>query len=228
MPKFDFSYELHRSNRRTLGVKISADAVVEVHAPRRMSIKEIESFLYEKREWISENLEKMTKRKNSSESFVPGEKSGLLLLGREYPLKTADIKRPCFDGTAFCVPDDMPKAELSVAIKEVYRSIAKEYLVNRTFELAEYFGETVKSVRINSARSRWGSCSSVGNINLSLFLVMAPSDAVDYCIIHELSHLKNMNHSAKFWSLVSERCPDYENCRAKLKQLNLRLLSEKW
>lgn len=228
MPKLDFPYELHRSSRRTLGVKISADAKVEVHAPRRMSISEIEAFLFEKREWISDNLKKMQERRSRAESFVPGERSGLLLLGREYELKVADISRPYFDGTAFCLPETMPEAEAAAAIKEVYRSIAKAYLVKRTLELAEHFGESVNSVKINSARSRWGSCTSQGNINLSLFLVMAPSEAVDYCIIHELSHLKHMDHSAAFWSLVSERCPNYESCRAKLKELNLRLLNEKW
>lgn len=228
MPKIDFPYELHRSSGRTLGVKISTDAKVEVHAPRRMSIGEIESFLYEKREWISDNLEKMRERKSNSESFLPGEKSGLLLLGCEYELKTADVNCPYFDGTAFFVPEDMPKDEIAAAIKDVYRSIAAEYLKKRSFQLAERFGERVNSVKINSARTRWGSCTSQGNINLSLFLIMAPSEAVDYCIIHELSHLKHMDHSAAFWSLVSERCPDYQTCRAKLKELNFRLLNEKW
>lgn len=98
----------------------------------------------------------------------------------------------------------------------------------RTYELADQFGETVASVKINSARTRWGSCTSKGNINLSLFLVMAPEDAVDYCIIHELSHLKHMDHSAAFWRLVGSRCPDYERRKEELRVLNLRLMREKW
>ena len=57
---------------------------------------------------------------------------------------------------------------------------------------------------------------------------MAPEDAVDYCIIHELSHLKHMDHSAAFWRLVGSRCPDYEKRKEKLRVLNLRLMREKW
>ena len=94
--------------------------------------------------------------------------------------------------------------------------------------LADQFGETVASVKINSARTRWGSCTSKGNINLSLFLVMAPEDAVDYCIIHELSHLKHMDNWAAFWRLVGSRCPDYEKRKEDLRFLNLRLMREKW
>ena len=83
-------------------------------------------------------------------------------------------------------------------------------------------------VDLHSARTRWGSCTSKGNINLSLFLVMAPEGAVDYCIIHELSHLKHMDHSAAFWRLVGSRCPDYEKRKEELRVLNLRLMREKW
>ena len=175
MPELGFQYELSRSDRRTLSIKISRDAKVLVHAPRRMSLKHIEDFLFEKRGWVLENLAKAQERKATSDSFVP-----------------------------------------------------KDYLVKRTYELADSFGETVASVKINSARTRWGSCTSNRNINLSLFLVMAPEGAVDYCIIHELSHLKHMDHSAAFWRLVASRCPDYKERREELKALNSRLVREKW
>lgn len=90
MPEFGFQYELTRSDRRTLSIKITRDAKVLVYAPRRMSLKHIEDFLFEKREWVLKNLAKVQERKDISDSFVPGGESGLLLLGREYPL----IKNP--------------------------------------------------------------------------------------------------------------------------------------
>lgn len=228
MPDLGFNYELSRSDRRTLSIKISRDAKVLVYAPRRMSLKHIEDFLFEKREWVIKNLAKVQERKEDSDSFVPGGESGRLLLGREYPLVTVSGRRAGFDGGSFFVPDGLSADDITSALKEVYRSLAKDYLTRRTYELADRFGETVASVKINSARTRWGSCTSKGNINLSLFLVMAPPDAVDYCIIHELSHLKHMDHSAAFWRLVASRCPNYENCKTELKLLNLRLMREKW
>ena len=211
MPELGFQYELTRSDRRTLSIKISRDAKVLVYAPRRMSLKHIEDFLFEKRAWVLKNLAKVQERKDISDSFVPGGESGLLLLGRN-----------------FFVPDGLSAEDTAAALKEVYRSLAKNYLVRRTYELADQFGETVASVKINSARTRWGSCTSKGNINLSLFLVMAPEGAVDYCIIHELSHLKHMDHSAAFWRHVGSRCPDYEKRKEELRVLNLRLMREKW
>lgn len=228
MPELGFQYELSRSDRRTLSIKISRDAKVLVHAPRRMSLKHIEDFLFEKRGWVLENLAKAQERKAISDSFVPGGETGLLLFGREYPLAVVKSRRAGFDGGSFFVPDGLSPDETAAALKEVYRSIAKDYLVKRTYELADSFGETVTSVKINSARTRWGSCTSKRNINLSLFLVMAPEGAVDYCIIHELSHLKHMDHSAAFWRLVASRCPDYEDRRGELKALNSRLVREKW
>lgn len=86
MPELGFQYELTRSDRRTLSIKISRDAKVLVYAPRRMSLKHIEDFLFEKRAWVLKNLAKVQERKDISDSFVPGGESGLLLLGREYPL----------------------------------------------------------------------------------------------------------------------------------------------
>lgn len=72
MPELGFQYELSRSDRRTLSIKISRDAKVLVHAPRRMSLKHIEDFLFEKRGWVLENLTKAQERKATSDSFVPG------------------------------------------------------------------------------------------------------------------------------------------------------------
>ena len=89
MPELGFQYELSRSDRRTLSIKISRDAKVLVYAPRRMSLKHIEDFLFEKRGWVLENLAKAQERKAISDSFVPGGETGLLLFGREYPLSKA-------------------------------------------------------------------------------------------------------------------------------------------
>ena len=111
-------------------------------------------------------------------------------------------------------------------VKEIYRMLAKSYLVKRTCDLAEYFGENINSVKINSARTRWGSCSSKRNINLSLYLIMASPDAVDYCIIHELCHLKHMDHSKSFWALVEMRDPEYKAHEKELKELGKKLALE--
>ena len=183
-------------------------------------VSSISKIFSEKREWVLKNLAKVQERKDISDSFVPGGKSGLLLLGREYPMIKVPGQRAGFDGSSFFCSrwalgggyGGSAQGSLPLARQELSRP--QEHI-----ELADQFGETVASVKINSARTRWGSCTSKGNINLSLFLVMAPEGAVDYCIIHELSHLKHMDHSAAFWRLVGSRCPDYEKRKEELRVL---------
>ncbi len=74
----------------------------------------------------------------------------------------------------------------------------------------KYFQEEIEAIRLKNNQSNWGSCSTKRNINLSSRLLFAPRDVLDYVIIHELSHLKEMNHSPRFWKIVSDVMPEYE------------------
>ncbi|MCU1385353.1 MAG: hypothetical protein JWL71_4050 [Acidobacteria bacterium] len=94
---------------------------------------------------------------------------------------------------------------------------AKLELPPRLLELAECHGVTVSRISIRNQRWRWGSCSRSGHICLNWRLVTMPADVRDYVLIHELMHLKRMDHSPRFWKLVAEACPDYEKARAWLK-----------
>lgn len=95
----------------------------------------------------------------------------------------------------------------------------KPDIVRRVQELnALYFQKEIKSINLKYNKSNWGSCSSKSNINLSSRLLFAPDDVIDYVIIHELSHLEEMNHSAKFWTLVSNAMPNYKEKEIWLKE----------
>ncbi len=88
------------------------------------------------------------------------------------------------------------------AIEELVRRRARQILPARLARLATRHGLTYNRVALKNVRTRWGSCSSLGNINLSIWLVLVPERLVDYVLIHELSHLKEMNHSPRFWHEV--------------------------
>ncbi len=100
------------------------------------------------------------------------------------------------------------------------RVVAKDYkpeIVRRVNELNNlYFRQPIRSVNLKYNHSNWGSCSSQGNVNLSTRLLFAPPDVVDYVIIHELAHLIELNHSKRFWKLVSDAMPDYRKKEAWL------------
>jgi len=99
---------------------------------------------------------------------------------------------------------------------------AKHELPPRLLELAARYGLSVSRVSIRNQRSRWGSCSRAGHICLNWRLVEMPEAVRDYVLIHELMHLKRMDHSPKFWRLVAEACPAYKEARAWLRSQSAR------
>lgn len=95
------------------------------------------------------------------------------------------------------------------------------WVEERTLWLNEhYIGKPIKAVYLKNNRSNWGSCSSSGNINISVRLLFAPEDVQDYVIIHELAHLKEMNHTSKFWKIVEDIMPNYKEKEKWLKENN--------
>jgi predicted metal-dependent hydrolase len=108
-------------------------------------------------------------------------------------------------------------APLAPEVERALRARAKRDLPIRLLELARDHGLTVTRVSIRNQRSRWGSCSRRGHICLNWRLIRMPDDIRDYVMIHELMHLKRMDHSPRFWKLVMQACPTYEDARAWLR-----------
>lgn len=95
---------------------------------------------------------------------------------------------------------------------------SKAYLLSRVKELAALYEFEYNRVSIRDQNTRWGSCSSLKNLNFSWRLYLAPPDVSDYVIIHELAHTKQMNHSKSFWAIVEDIMPNYKVCRRWLKE----------
>ena len=95
---------------------------------------------------------------------------------------------------------------------------AKDYFTLLAHQLAGKINKKVLTVRVKDQKTRWGSCSSTGAINLSWRLCLAPQEVADYVCSHEIAHLSEMNHSKKFWAIVESLCPSYRQNRLWLKQ----------
>lgn len=104
---------------------------------------------------------------------------------------------------------------------ERLRSDAKAYLPGRLRSLAALHGFTVNQVRIKHNVSNWGSCSTKGNINLNLNLMRIPAELQDYVMLHELCHLRYMNHGPEFHALLETLCPNHKALRKELKEYKL-------
>jgi predicted metal-dependent hydrolase len=99
-----------------------------------------------------------------------------------------------------------------------FKSEAKQSITPRARAMAESIGQKVAKVTVRDTRSRWGSCSSTGALNFSWRLILAPEAVFDYVIAHEVSHLQEMNHSARFWAVVERLCPDPDPAKAWLRK----------
>ena len=115
------------------------------------------------------------------------------------------------------------KAHLNKAIRQlISRTIAQDCLAEFSKKVDDwndrFFKEDIKDIRLKNNQSNWGSCSTKRNLNFSTRLLFAPEDVIDYVIVHELAHLKEMNHSPKFWKIVADVMPDYEEKEVWLKE----------
>jgi predicted metal-dependent hydrolase len=123
------------------------------------------------------------------------------------------------DGNALLITlQPSSRATLADALEAWYRAEARRVLTERSTIYAAALGLRFGRVTIKDTRSRWGSCSSKGNLNYSWRLMLAPRAVMDYVAAHEVAHLREPNHSARFWALVEAICPDYRAQRAWLRE----------
>ena len=211
-----------RSKRKTLALVIGPDGSLTVRAPLRLPQSAIDAFVRDKSDWIRQ---KQTEAHQRSERcgrppglpyrFESGE--AFLYLGKSYPLELVARQKGAliFDGTFKLKREIQPQA--AKVFEAWYKAQARNLFAYRLAELSDQTGLNYVSLRLSSARTRWGSCSSRGTISLNWKLIMAPPEVIDYVIIHELAHVQEKNHSKSYWTLVERLLPDYRLRRGWLK-----------
>lgn len=227
-PIRETNYTLIRSNRKTMAIHITREALVEVRAPLKTVKSDIDRFVQSKRDWIDKHLALMENRCKEKSTFTLGYGDTVALQGCSFPIISKPGDRAGFDGKCFYLPPGLSSEEIKQAVIQIYRLTAKRLLTNKTVELAKQMNVTPSAVKINGAKTRWGSCSGKNSINYSWRLMMAEDEAIDYVVVHELAHLKELNHSSRFWAIVAGVLPDYKAREDKLKKLQKRLVCEDW
>jgi predicted metal-dependent hydrolase len=221
----EIAYTLKISaRRRTVGLRIDASGLT-VHIPKRISKRSVASLLQDKSDWITRKLAEWQDRPPAMQ-WQDG--AALRYLGQDIQLSLrADARNRAveFDGARLylSLPNPEDDATVQRKVAQWYRKQALTDFTRRIELLAAKLGVDTPPMFLSNAKTRWGSCNSRGEIRLHWRLIQAPPHIIHYVVAHELAHLKEMNHSPKFWAWVEKLCPDYSAARQELKALSAQL-----
>ncbi len=211
------AYVLRRARRRTIGLSIDHNGL-RVGAPERATLREVESLILQHGEWIGRKLDEWrTRRPPQALCIVDGVQ--LPLLGSPLSIRLALGANRCvwnLQARTLTLCLRAPAAAPRV-LEKALREKARTLFVERLAHYAPRLGVDLPPLALSAARTRWGSCSRRSGIRLNWRLIHFPPTVIDYVVVHELAHLLEMNHSARFWSIVGQLYPDYHSARQELK-----------
>ncbi|MCL1130670.1 M48 family metallopeptidase [Shewanella sairae] len=208
------------SRTKTASIKVD-DGLVSVVVPKALDIERIQQLVADKYLWIIQKIALHEASKPASDrEFISGE--AYAYLGRNYRLKVvAGAYSPVklIQGRLVAtLPDGVKRSNLvRDAVIRWYKLNALRKIKEKVRRYSKVMGLEPKSIGIKTFKSRWGSCSPKGELDFNWVIVMAPNRVVDYVVIHELCHLKQLDHSPKFWKEVERVMPDYAEHKEWLK-----------
>jgi predicted metal-dependent hydrolase len=215
----EIDYRLVRARRRSIGMQIGLDGLT-VRASRWVTVREIEAALAERAAWILRTLAAWRSRRRD---VLPREwKSGapILYRGSElalalHPARIRSIAADLFHLTVLH-PSPQDERVIAAFVGRWLRDEALSAVTPRVAEYAARVGAALPPTRLSNARSEWGSCNHKGEIRLSWRLVQLPPHLADYIVAHEVAHLVELNHSARFWAVVETLFPGHAAARRSL------------
>jgi hypothetical protein len=214
-----YDIEIYRSIRRTISLEVGAEGI-KLRIPRRLSDTERDLFLEKHAGWLKKKLKARNRLNNhfddENKNSQPDENK---FTNKENEF-TDKENETGFANDANNETDmnfagnqprksNFPQYDLLTS-KE--KSVIKQAFEERVAYHAQIMGITYGRISVRDQKTRWGSCSSKGNLNFNYRLYYMPQHLMDYVIIHELSHRRQMNHSKLFWAEVQKYCPDYKKC----------------
>ncbi len=218
-------FEAIYSSRRTLGITVNGDGDVTVRAPQGVSLQQIDRFVTEHAGWIMKQRRRASERRKAQPlklTYSDGET--LYILGKPHQLQVVTGKAgkvQVNDGVIQVqVRANAGAGGVERALMRWYRLQAEALFNERLalqFARVQHWKVTPLPLAVRRMKTRWGSCTSKGKITLSLRLMQAPVELIDYVILHELCHLREMNHGRGFYKLLAEICPDWRVRKSALK-----------
>lgn len=203
---------LRRSARaRRLSLRVSRlDGRATLTLPTRVPEREGAAFLREREDWLRRHLSQLAPEMRPEFGQV------IPFRGRDLLLQAGPVRRAVLEGDRLILPDD--PARLAPRVAAFLKTRARDALAEASDRYAATLGRSYGRITLRDTRSRWGSCSSAGDLMYSWRLIMAPDQVLDYVAAHEVAHLRHMDHSAAFWATVNDLFPDHKACRRWLRE----------
>ena len=229
-------YEFRRARRRSIGFVVGVEGL-SVSAPRWVAVAEVEQALQAKASWILRKLQEQQERAQRLQAAKVDWRDGtsipflgeIVIIVLDPHTTGAVLNTDASSGSTAALPG-VPRLALHVglphtAAPEQIRDTVQSWLqrqARRVFEercahFTQQLGVRVTKLSLSSAQTRWGSASADGSIRLNWRLIHFAMPSIDYVVAHELAHLREMNHSPRFWDVVRSVLPDYERARGVLK-----------
>jgi hypothetical protein len=219
LSKSMLSYRFVRARRRTIGIFV-IDGEVEARAPRRTPIREVEAFIREKERWIAR---RMAESRLKPPPFQWQDGAALPLLGNQVTLRTAALAAAIrINGNELELPPGTPEDRRRGGLAWLHEQ-ALAHFHRRVAHYAQRLALPLPTLGLSNARTQWGSCHRKGRngarVLLNWRLVHMPERLIDYVVAHEIAHLRELNHSARFWTVVGSVYPDHAAARRELNRL---------
>lgn len=219
----EYTIQTH-ARARSLKIKISPKGEVIIVKPPIVPNFMIKPFVQQHMDWIERNLKKVQSFRTQHK-----EKETIVdIFGKKYQKKIAfstkeKIGVVIMGENILINPVTDSKASSDKALEQFLKTTAEKYIVPRTHQLGKTMNISFKNITLRQQKTRWGSCSAEGNLNFNWRLVHCPPEVIDYVIIHELAHRREMNHSNRFWNIVQQYDPEHLKHRGWLKRQGMNL-----
>jgi len=211
----ELTYQIRFSRKaKYLQLRITSSGQLELIIPKRYSIKDGEKFIHDKIGWIKKYQKSLVLLPDKKDFFLFGDKIKIEQVFNFFLTK----HNISFKNNILFVESPADSRISKEDIHHFYlKKIAKKYFSERVKYFAQKYGFIYKTVKIRGQKTRWGSCSSKGSLSFNYKLIQFRKEVIDYVIIHELCHTKELNHSPKFWKLVAKYIPDFKILKKELK-----------
>lgn len=209
-------YEVRQGRIRRLSMSID-ERGLRIAVPPRLSFAEVEAFVRSHGDWVLAKLDEYAARAVQRHIRI-GDGARLPLLGGEAEVRVVSGANRVLWRDNELVVAARPDADLDALVRRGLQRRALEHFALRVGHYAACLERPAPPLALSSARGRWGSCSSLSGIRINWRLVHLPPHLGDYVVAHEMAHLLEMNHSARFWRVVGRLYPDWRAAREELKQ----------